>query len=123
MGLQNLPLPFYKITIGLKSTEQKDPKQTISVVREFKETDLDRIWHILNVKCEEKWGRKLNAFDCVKISKRSPDYRKYVRDRQQKAFNQYDDILSPEYTLVPTNKYSISDNSPQSVYGQYRNKK
>jgi len=116
-------LPFYKITIELKIAEQKEPRQTISVVREFRETDLDRIWHILNVKCEEKWGRKLNAFDCVKISKRSPDYRKYIRDRQQKAFNEYDDILSPDNILVPLNKPFDSINSPQSVYGQYRNKK
>jgi hypothetical protein len=114
-------LPFYKITIGLKNTEQKEPRQTISVVREFGETDLDRIWHILHVKCEEKWGRKLHAFDCVKISKRSPDYRKYIRDRQQKTFNQYDDILSSDHTLIPSNKSSDSVNIPKSVYGQYRN--
>jgi len=116
-------LPFYKITIGLKSIEQKEPRQTISVIREFRETDLDRIWHMLNVKCEEKWGRKLKNFDCVRISKRSPDFKKYIRDRQQKAFNQYDDILSPACTLVPSNKSSNSVNSPQSVYGQYRNQK
>jgi hypothetical protein len=116
-------LPYYKITIGLKNTEQKEPKRTISVVREFVETDLDRIWHILYVKSEEKWGRKLNAFDCVKISKRSPDYKKYVRDRQQKTFNQYDDILSPADTSIPSNKSSAPVNIPQSVYGQYRNQK
>ena len=56
-------MPFYKISISLKKSDQSVSGQTISVIRDYKEPDLDRVWHMLHVKCEEKWGRKLNSFD------------------------------------------------------------
>jgi hypothetical protein len=114
-------LPFYKISILLKKTEQNESCRAITAVREFKETELDKIWHVLHVKCEEKWGRKLNSFDCVRISKRSPDYLKYISDRQQKKFNRYDDILSPDYTRELQIKNSSASGNPPSVNGRYRN--
>ena len=70
--------------MSLKKSDQSVSGQTISVIREYKEPDLDRVWHMLHVKCEEKWGRKLSSFDCVKISKRSPHYLKWIKDRQKK---------------------------------------
>jgi hypothetical protein len=115
-------LPFYKITISLKKSDQSAQKQAISVIREYEESDLDRVWHAVHVKCEQKWGRKLNSFDCVRISKRSPDYLKYVKDKQQKKFNNYDDILSPVYIPMET-KANSEPKRPQSVNGKYRNQK
>ncbi|HEY4937136.1 MAG TPA: hypothetical protein VII44_11175 [Puia sp.] len=113
----------YKITITLKKSEQQGSGQLISVIREYKEFELDRTWHFLNVKCEEKWGRKLNSFDCVRISKRSPDYLKYIKDLQHKKYNKYDDLLSTDY--IPRS----SENNPtkipvkQAVNGRYRDQK
>lgn len=62
---------------------------------------------MVHLKCEEKWGRKLNSFDCVRISKRSPDYLKYLQDKQQKRFTNYDDILSP--VPIPTENKTNSE--------------
>lgn len=115
-------MPFYKISISLKKNDQSVSGQTISVIREYKEPDLDRVWHMLHVKCEEKWGRKMNSFDCVRISKRSPHYLKWIKERQQKTFNNYDDILSPVY--IPMSETDKALNiRPQSVNGKYRNQK
>ena len=121
MVLKKTKTPFYKITIELKNIEQKESRQAISVVREYRETDLDRIWHMLNVKCEEKWGRKLNSFDCVRISKRSPEYLKYIQGMQRKLYDKYDDLLSTEYMIQPMS--SPAENRPQAVNGKYRNHK
>jgi hypothetical protein len=77
---------------------------------------------MLHVKCEEKWGRKMNSFDCVTISKRSPHYLKWIKDRQQKKFNKYDDILSP-VNIPKANFDKPLNNSPQSANGKYRNQK
>ena len=115
-------MPFYKISISLKKSDQSVSGQTISVIREYREPDLDRVWHMLHVKCEEKWGRKLNSFDCVKISKRSPHYLKWIKDRQQKTFNKYDEILSPLYISMVDSDKPLNKN-PQSVNGKYRNQK
>ena len=115
-------MPFYKISISLKKGDQSVSGQMISVIREYKEPDLDRIWHMLHVKCEEKWGRKLSSFDCVRISKRSPHYLKWIKERQQKTFNNYDDILSPVYIPVLETDKPLNKN-PQSVNGKYRNQK
>jgi len=115
-------LPFYKISVSLKKSDQPAARQTISVVREYLDSDLDRLWHMVHVKCEEKWGRKLNSFDCVRISKRSPDYLKYLKDKQQKKFNNYDDILSPVYIPLES-KTNTESKKTQSVNGKYRNQK
>jgi hypothetical protein len=115
-------LPFYKITISLKKGDQPAARQSISVIREYTEPDLDRVWHTVHLKCEEKWGRKLNSFDCVRISKRSPDYLKFLKEKQQKTFNNFDDILSPVYIPVET-KANSEPKRPQSVNGKYRNQK
>ena len=116
----NIPvLPFYKISISLKKTDQSVSGRSISVIREFSDTDLDRVWHMLHVKCLEKWGRQLSSFDCVLISKRSPDYLQFIRDRQQKKFIRYDDILSPEYPQnsgprepLKNNLYAVKGKDP-----------
>ena len=116
-------MPFYKITITLKKSELQGSGQLISVVREYKEFDLDRIWHFLNVKCEEKWGRKLNSFDCVRISKRSPDYIKYIRALQHKKYNKYDDLLSTDYIPQSSENNLAKISQKQAVNGRYRDQK
>ena len=116
-------MPHYKIFISLKKNDQASSGQMISVIREFNEFDLDRIWHMLNMKCESKWGRKLNSFDCVMISKRSQDYRKYVKNLQQKKFNRYEDLLSTDHLPEQTNNRHDANTKSQSVNGKYRNHK
>ena len=115
-------MPFYKISVSLKKGDQPATRLNITVVREYQEPDLDRVWHMIHVKCEEKWGRKLNSFDCVRISKRSPDYLKYISDRQQKKFNKYDDILSP-VDIPAESKTRTESKKPQTINGKYRNQK
>jgi hypothetical protein len=116
-------LPFYKITITLKKNELQGSGQLISVVREYKEFELDRIWHFLNVKCEEKWGRKLNSFDCVRISKRSPDYLKYIKALQNEKYNKYDDLLSNDYIPRSSESNQVKIPQKQAINGRYRNQK
>jgi hypothetical protein len=115
-------MPFYEIFISLKKTDQSISGRSISVIREYKDGDLDRVWHMLFVKCQEKWGHKLHLFDCVLISKRSPDYLKFIRDQQQKKFNRYDDILSPEY-LQNSGSHEAVKNSLYAVKDKDRNQR
>jgi hypothetical protein len=110
-------LPLYKVTIFLEKDEQMTAGRMISVFREFKDPDLDRIWHILENKCAVKWGRKMNSFDCVMISKRSPDYLKYVRDLQRAKNQLYVSYSSPDHRIRRVNSKQIP------VNGKYRNQK
>lgn len=74
-------MPIYKITLVLRSEGPPYQNATRLVFREYPSADLDAVWHKLLLKSEEKWGRDLKDFDCVMISKRSPQYRNFLKDQ------------------------------------------
>jgi hypothetical protein len=85
-------MPFYKIDIRLRCAQPPGPERVISVVRQYKEPDIEKVWHILEVKSRKKWESAMKAFSCVQISKRSEEYQEYLK-RQGKGPAQEDDEL------------------------------
>jgi hypothetical protein len=63
-------MPYYKITIRLK-------QKILVVYRQYKETDIERVWSVLENKCRQKWASQLQEFTCIILGKRSNDYREY----------------------------------------------
>ena len=71
-------MPYYKISFTLSNPTDRQKDQPVKTYRQYKETDIDRVWHLVEKKCREKWNDRLIGFDCVIFSKRSPDYQEYL---------------------------------------------
>jgi hypothetical protein len=74
-------MPFYKISVLLRPETYPGKDREISVVRMYKEWDIDKLWHILDNKSREKWGPAIKTFNCVQISKRSADYQLFLQQQ------------------------------------------
>ncbi|MHA4810214.1 hypothetical protein ACX0G9_19030 [Flavitalea flava] len=110
-------MPFYKIMVLLRPTSYPGTPREISVIRYLKETDIDKVWHMLDIKSREKWAEAVKDFDCVQISKRSADYQVYLKQEAGKkgATN------SQEFSDIPP--AAVLEPGKPSDWGKYRNKK
>lgn len=72
-------MPFYKITIILRSGKM------ISGIKEEINTNIDNVYHIYENRANSHYGSyEIKSFDCVMISKRSKDYKEYLKNLQKK---------------------------------------
>jgi hypothetical protein len=71
-------MPVYKVVFLLKADSNNPQAQRREVFRQYEEANIEVVWQKLENKCRGQWAGRLEAFDCVMISKRSPDYRKYL---------------------------------------------
>jgi len=84
-------MPFYWISFTIRSRTDAQ-EQTIVAYRQYPETDIDKVWHQLHVKCQQKYGGSLKVFDCVSFSKRSTHYQAYLRQEHDKKHSGSDKI-------------------------------
>lgn len=73
-------MPFYRIDITLRCASPTGSDRVISVVRQYKEPDIEKVWHILEVKSRKKWDTAMKSFACVQISKRSKEYQGFLKE-------------------------------------------
>jgi len=78
-------MPFYRIDITLRCAKPPGPDRVVSVVRQYREPDIEKIWHVLELKSRQKWDTALKTFSCVQISKRSTDYQEYLKSQGKGA--------------------------------------
>ena len=61
--------------------ETSSTDRVITVVRQYKEPDIEKVWHILEVKSRKKWDMTMKSFSCVQNSKRSEDYQEFLKSQ------------------------------------------
>lgn len=75
---QRKRMPHYKITYTLKGKRS-------SGVRELDNPDVEVAYNHFYKKTTDKFGDyDIKNFDCVKLSKKSPDYLKWIANKQKK---------------------------------------
>lgn len=74
-------MPFYQFTVKLKG-------KTLRGIRESP-LELERVYHMAQLKCEQKFAGDMLKFDCVQISKRSDVYKDWIK---AKTAGQKDDL-------------------------------
>lgn len=84
-------MPLYLVRVKLRRSVLTE------VVREIPDRDLERVYQKLFYLCQKKYDSKLESFDCVMISKRSPKALQYKAHLGKKEID-----LSDIPKLLPT---------------------
>ncbi len=71
-------MPYYFITLKLKN------RMPVQVIREYTDTNLEIVFQKLHYKAEEKYGRDLLYFNCMTLSKQSPEAKAYIERKMKK---------------------------------------
>jgi hypothetical protein len=78
-------MPVYLFTVVTRTGTGRNGVETHAGIREIADTNIDWIFQKAESKCRLKWGEKLESFDVVMISRRSPKYTQLVAKRGERG--------------------------------------
>ncbi|WP_336516478.1 hypothetical protein [Pollutibacter soli] len=70
-------MPYFLISLKFKS------RPSVQVVREFPDASVELVFQKLHYKSQEKYGRELIYFNCVMLSKQSPEARAFIERKMK----------------------------------------
>jgi len=76
-------MPVYKVSFILKADLSNPQALKREVYRQYEEVNIEIVWQKLENKCRGQWADRLEAFECVMISKRSADYQQYLKQTKR----------------------------------------
>lgn len=112
--LESQSVHFYKVIVILRNGEVKSGIDMNSIA------DIDTAWHSYEFRANEKFGGKIDSFQCMQMSTHDPEVKKYLRENNIKL-----PVSEPAPELKPVpgkveNFEKYKPSTPPTQGGKYR---
>lgn len=88
-----MPIYLIKIVLHAASSEQRD--QVATAIREDPQTSVNIAWTKYSNLSKKHYGNRLKSFNLVMISRQSPEYKAWIKDKWKKRGAYPDDLDLP----------------------------